>query len=574
MKTLRMRWWSVLAVAVALTAAAFALGHASTRNYLTVEGKVYDHLGSPMPGTWVFCLGSRRASVMVDTSGTYRLEIPGATLEELERGPLRIRVQARRKGFRFALSNGAPELGLELRVVKDEDLPLARLRVMSNDSATVATVANSVVLDASPRALLSATFVGSPGAPYDSPPVPLDLADEITLAGKSQSIPELAARDSVSREPGTGPASSASTSPPAPPGTAGLAPKSAASGSSAPNPAPPAGSAAVEPLAATPTAPGSLSTSAAVPGTKPTPTTESAPAPPRKWNAAGSGRGGNSKPRVVRPGLDPSAATGPPRSSAPAAGPQHPSAPASETPPSPPPASDPRTSAPTAEAARRSAPASAPGTSAGTEAPRKTPSASDAPRISPPSPEPRRKSSHDAKKVAAPPPSAMDVTRSDRSAQRVDTSTDQELVPVLQRQLPIERVRVGEPPPARQVPSVPDKPTSTPKRPSSSAGPMCDCTIRGTVEVQWDRPLSSRTEVVIAVEDAPDITTSAELFMGSPRAFEIHSAPCGVHRLLLWTRSKQRFVMVSTEPRVVCTPRSMQQMRLVLEPVARWGASK
>ena len=103
---------------------------------------------------------------------------------------------------------------------------------------------------------------------------------------------------------------------------------------------------------------------------------------------------------------------------------------------------------------------------------------------------------------------------------------------------------------------------------------MCDCTIRGTVEVQWDRPLSSRTEVVIAVEDAPDVTTSAELFMGSPRAFEIHSAPCGVHRLLLWTRSKQRFVMVSTEPRVVCTPRSMQQMRLVLEPVARWGASK
>ena len=103
---------------------------------------------------------------------------------------------------------------------------------------------------------------------------------------------------------------------------------------------------------------------------------------------------------------------------------------------------------------------------------------------------------------------------------------------------------------------------------------MCDCVIRGTVEVQWDRPLTSRTEVVIAIEDAPDATTSAELFMGSPRAFEIHPAPCGVHRLLLWTRSRQRFVLASSEPRVVCTPGGMQQMRLVLEPVARWGAGQ
>jgi hypothetical protein len=98
--------------------------------------------------------------------------------------------------------------------------------------------------------------------------------------------------------------------------------------------------------------------------------------------------------------------------------------------------------------------------------------------------------------------------------------------------------------------------------------------IRGTVEVQSDRPLSSRTEVVISIEDDPDATGSAELFMGSPRAFEIHPAPCGIHRLLLWTRSKQRFVLVSSEPRVVCTTGGVQQMRLVLEPVARWGAAQ
>jgi len=92
--------------------------------------------------------------------------------------------------------------------------------------------------------------------------------------------------------------------------------------------------------------------------------------------------------------------------------------------------------------------------------------------------------------------------------------------------------------------------------------------------VQSDQPLRGRTEVVIAVEEAPQVTTSVELFMGSPRAFEIHRAPCGVHRLRLYTRSRQRFVLTSLEPRVVCRDGSKQQIRLVMEPVARWGIAR
>ena len=154
-------------------------------------------------------------------------------------------------------------------------------------------------------------------------------------------------------------------------------------------------------------------------------------------------------------------------------------------------------------------------------------------------------------------------------------AADPGLRPVLPKDTPAERVAPGAQPPIRRVPSAPGiPPPSLPRSPNQTSAPMCDCTIRGTVEVQWDRPLSSSTEVVIAVEDAPDVATSVELFMGSPRAFEIHPAPCGVHRLLLWTRSKQRFVLVSQEPRVVCTPGGVQQMRLVLEPVARWGAGQ
>src|SRR5437773_1103395 len=104
----------------------------SPRNYLTVEGEVFDRLATPLPGTWIFCTGSRRASAIADSTGAFRLEIPGATLEELERSPLKIRIAARRKGWRFALADGSPELGLELKVTKDNRL--SHLRLRSNDS--------------------------------------------------------------------------------------------------------------------------------------------------------------------------------------------------------------------------------------------------------------------------------------------------------------------------------------------------------------------------------------------------------------------------------------------------------
>src|SRR6185295_11127819 len=107
-----------------------------------------------------------------------RVEIPGATLEELQRTPLRIRVQARLKGWRFALASGATELGLEMKVAKEERL--AKLRVRSNDSSAVAAVASSVVLDANPRALIEAQFVGSKGAQVESTPAILSFSDEVT----------------------------------------------------------------------------------------------------------------------------------------------------------------------------------------------------------------------------------------------------------------------------------------------------------------------------------------------------------------------------------------------------------
>lgn len=501
MKTVRMTMWLCCVASLACVALGSPAQAASTRNYLTVEGRVLDHLGTPLPGTWVFCLGSRRASVPVDSLGNYRLEIPGATLEELGRSPLKIRIQARRKGYRFALANGAPELGLEMRVIKD-DSPLSRLRVRSNDSSSVSAVANSVVLDANPRALLSAQFVGSPGAQYDTPPVPLEESDEITLAGEAQSIPELAAAPAL------------------PPATAIAVPVTPPAKSAPPKESPAAK------MVPAPVEPPSVASSA-----PPATVGSNAPAP-RKWNAGG-GDHEASKPRVVRPGLDPNAASEPPAKP---------------------------------KGKQKEKPAL---TATLTEAP-----------LAGEHQEPAAPATKAAETAAATPPPAATPLPAQAQPQEPPRRSAPEsgLKPVLPKDTPVARVSPGAQQPIQRVPSAPGVGPSGPRRvPGSEAEnrtPMCDCTIRGTVEVQWDRPLTSRTEVVISVEDTPDIATSVELFMGSPRAFEIHPAPCGVHRLLLWTRSKQRFVLVSSEPRVVCTPGGVQQMRLVLEPVARWGASQ
>src|ERR1043165_4145147 len=176
--------------AVALALVVFALVCASSaraadapRRYLTVQGRVVDAHGAPLPGTWVFCVGSRRSSAVADAHGQFTLQIPGAAMDELHAAPLRVRVEARRKGWRFGLRNGAPELGLEISIAQ------SNLRVRSNDSTAVETVASSVALEGNPRALLTATFIGAPGQQPDGNPVPLDISNTVMLGGRS-SMPE------------------------------------------------------------------------------------------------------------------------------------------------------------------------------------------------------------------------------------------------------------------------------------------------------------------------------------------------------------------------------------------------
>jgi hypothetical protein len=59
-----------------------------------------------------------------------------------------------------------------------------------------------------------------------------------------------------------------------------------------------------------------------------------------------------------------------------------------------------------------------------------------------------------------------------------------------------------------------------------------------------------------------------ELFMGSPRSFRIHHAPCGPQRLRLVSLGSQRFDVISREAMAGfrCEPGSLVQLRVVLQP--------
>jgi hypothetical protein len=121
------------------------------------------------------------------------------------------------------------------------------------------------------------------------------------------------------------------------------------------------------------------------------------------------------------------------------------------------------------------------------------------------------------------------------------------------------------PPAAAPAPATPPA-QSVPPSPSPPPLSVCQCRIQGTVEVDWDRPLQGRTQVTVQLEDNPRVRDTVELFMGSPRAFELRSVSCGPHRLLFETRSKQRFVLISPEPQVDCTGGGYRQVKLVLQP--------
>jgi hypothetical protein len=103
--------------------------------------------------------------------------------------------------------------------------------------------------------------------------------------------------------------------------------------------------------------------------------------------------------------------------------------------------------------------------------------------------------------------------------------------------------------------------------PSPPVEEPCRCRINGTLEVDSDRPLQERTAIEISLTDDLAARDTVELFMGSPRAFDLGLRPCATHRLRLQILTGRPFFLVSDAP-IDCAGGG-RSVRLVLVPSGR-----
>jgi hypothetical protein len=104
-------------------------------------------------------------------------------------------------------------------------------------------------------------------------------------------------------------------------------------------------------------------------------------------------------------------------------------------------------------------------------------------------------------------------------------------------------------------------------RPVPAGSAACTCHIKGTVEVHGKHPLKEHVQVVVFVADMPALRDTVDLFMGSPREFDLHDVPCGARRIQAQALSRRRIALVSDAPaeEVPCGAGRVRELRLVLE---------
>jgi hypothetical protein len=73
----------------------------------------------------------------------------------------------------------------------------------------------------------------------------------------------------------------------------------------------------------------------------------------------------------------------------------------------------------------------------------------------------------------------------------------------------------------------------------------------------------------VYVEGDPDNRYMVELFMGSPRPFELRAVPCGAQQLVAEVLSGERLTLVESDLGTGCAG-GYRQARLVFEPVRRY----
>jgi hypothetical protein len=488
------------------------------RKSLTVRGRALDRDGWPIERARISLHGSRSASATSDAAGRFTLGVSLGALRDLARGPIELVVEARARDENLVLADGNRELRITVRPLGEPDAE-ARAEVRSSLADAAAAVAKALGQSGDAAAVIEVNFARPPAGAAVPARAELTAREEAPLAGMivrgskpepPEKVEPAAKIEKVEKAPKTAKAV---------PDTAGAAARALAAEQKATREQLARDQAAREREARENAI---LERESRWKAAREKAALEKQArdreASERRTREAGERQSGES---AAKPSTGASGAArahaifGRPEPAAPALR-ESTAAPAPATPApavaAPPPASTPPSTTP--EVATPSGATGSPGAA--------EPASSSAP------PRPEASSSSTPARTETP-------RRSGAPA------------------------RTATPAPSRTEALAPASPP---------AAEPCGCRIEGTVEVQSDRPLTHRLRLVVRLRGQPACRDTVELFMGSPRVFELHGATCGSHLVEVEIPEREPFRHANPERErtVGCARRSLRQLRLILLP--------
>ncbi|MCC6349439.1 MAG: hypothetical protein IT347_07600 [Candidatus Eisenbacteria bacterium] len=152
--------------------------------------------------------------------------------------------------------------------------------------------------------------------------------------------------------------------------------------------------------------------------------------------------------------------------------------------------------------------------------------------------------------------------------------------PAAPRAVPRNSARSAPPPPrvvasSREVAAPPPRPSAVRamdpyvRRDSVPRADTCRCSVRGTVEIGWDRPLEEHTPVTLVLDAPGARPVEVSLFMGAPREFRFGPLPCGEWRLGYKAGGRLRYADARGDSTRVVPCTGATETRIVLLPLRR-----
>ena len=122
-------------------------------------------------------------------------------------------------------------------------------------------------------------------------------------------------------------------------------------------------------------------------------------------------------------------------------------------------------------------------------------------------------------------------------------------------------------PPAPAPPPKTTRALSTPPRPETQD--TCACRLRGTVEIDWDRPLDRNFPVELSLEGPARQSTQVDMFMGSPREYRFGPLPCGDYHMVVSRSGRWHFTFERGDTVLSVPCHGLTQTRVILVPAKR-----